>query len=159
MELFTDIEKHILEATDKNFKWIARDKGGELVIYEAKPFRNEVDGIFDTEVDKIDVFDKCFSDVLFKNVTWENSPIQFRDDEPLTQKEREYLKFVFRPFASDIEYVYKANTDDGEYIGMQLCRGEKITSMVFPEFKKGTMYKGMKSENPYTLKELGIVCQ
>ena len=28
--------------------------------------------------------------------------------------------------------------------------------MLFPDFKKGTMYKGMKPEKSYTLKELGI---
>lgn len=153
MEIFTDIEKHILEATDKNFKWIARDKGGELVIYEAKPFRNEVDGIFDTEVDKIDVFDKCFSDVLFKNVTWENSPIQYRDSELLTPKEREYLKLVFRPFASDIMCVQKKiRSDNTEYIVARTYKD----SIIFPYFTKGTIYKGMKLEVKYELKELGI---
>ena len=30
-------------------------------------------------------------------------------------------------------------------------------SMIFPYFKKGTMYNGMKSEKSYTLKELGII--
>jgi hypothetical protein len=158
MEIFTDIEKHILEVTDKNFKWIARDKGGELVIYEAKPFRNEVDGIFDTEVDKIDIFDKCFSDVLFKNVTWENSPIQYRDDELLTPKEKEYLKFVFRPFASDTLYIQKAESSVSmEYIrAVTTYSSTYLSTIVFPDFKKGTMYKGMKPNTKYTLKELGI---
>lgn len=156
MEIFTDVEQRILEATDKNYKWIARDGDGDMYLYERMPYRVEDAEIFDTDDgDACFAWDKRFSDVLFKNVTWENSPIQFRDDEPLTPKEREYLKSVFRPFASDIEYVYKAITDNGEYIGMQLCRGEKISSMVFPEFKKGTMYKGMKHKK-YTLKELGI---
>ena len=40
MEMFTDTEKRILEATDKSYKWIARDKDGELDIYEEKPSRN-----------------------------------------------------------------------------------------------------------------------
>lgn len=155
METFTDVEKRILEATDKSYKWIARDKGGELVIYEAKPFRNEVDGIFDTEVDKIDIFDKCFSDVLFKNVTWKNSPIQYRNNELLTPKEREYLKLVFKPFASNIIYVQKVHSNNRviEYI-----RAVTYSSaIVFPDFKEGIMYKGMKPETKYTLKELGII--
>ena len=33
MEIFTDIEKRILERTDKSYKWIARDENGCLYIY------------------------------------------------------------------------------------------------------------------------------
>lgn len=153
MEIFTDIEKRILEATDKSYKWIARDKDGELYIYEKKPFRNEVEGFFGTEVGKVDIFNRCVSDVLFKNVTWENSPIQYRNSELLTPKEREYLKLVFRPFASDIMYVQKVQSINIEYI-----RAITYSSaIVFPDFKEGIMYKGMKPETKYTLKELGII--
>ena len=153
MEIFTDVEKRILEATDKSYKWIARDENGELCIYERKPFRGD-GGIFGT-LGNLDVFDRCFSDVLFKNVTWENSPIQFRSDEVLTHKEREYLKLVFKPFASDIVYVHKQKTlsDNTEYITARTYKD----SIIFPYFTKGTMYKGMKPEIKYTLKELGIV--
>ena len=153
MEIFTDTEKHILEATDKSYKWIARDKNGELCIYERKPFRGD-GGIFGT-LGNLNVFDRCVSDVLFKNVTWENSPIQYRDSELLTPKEKEYLKFVFKPFASDIMYVHKQRmrSDDTEYIAARTYKD----SIIFPYFTKGTMYKGMKLEVKYTLKELGIV--
>ena len=41
MEIFTDIEKRILEATDKNYKWIARDENGRLYIYNVKPYKDE----------------------------------------------------------------------------------------------------------------------
>ena len=151
MEIFTDTEKHILEATDKRFKWMARDENGELCIYERKPFRGD-GGIFGT-LGNLDVFDRCVSDVLFKNVTWENSPIQYRDSELLTPKEREYLKLVFRPFVSDIMYVQKMRSNDTEYIAAKTYKD----SIIFPYFTKGTMYKGMKLEVKYTLKELGIV--
>ena len=91
--------------------------------------------------------------VFFKNVTWENSPIQFRDEELLTHKEREYLKLVFKPFASNIIYVQKVQLNNNEYI-----RAITYSSaIVFPDFKKGIMYKGMKPETKYTLKELGII--
>lgn len=90
MEIFTDVEKQILKGTNKSYKWIARDKNGELCIYERKPFRE--DGEYFGTLGNLDVFNKCVSDVLFKNVTWENSPIQFRNDELLTHKEKEYSK-------------------------------------------------------------------
>ena len=152
MKTFTDIERLILEKTEQCYEWIARDKDGELDIYEEKPSRNEVEGLFDTEVGKVDVFDRWFSDVLFKNITWENSPIQYRDSELLTPKEREYLKLVFKPFASDIVYVQKRQFSDVEHIRAITYK----SSIVFPDFEKGIMYKGMKPETKYELKELGI---
>lgn len=156
METFADTERLILEKTKQCYKWIARDKDGELCIYETKPFRDEVAELFDTEFGDGYMPVTCFSDNVFNDVTWENSPIQYRNSEPLMPKESEYLKLVFRPFASDIAYVLKNITDNSEFIGAYLRRGEKTTSIMFPEFKKGTMYKGMKPEVPYTLKELGI---
>ena len=74
MEIFTDVERRILERTNKSYKWIARDKNGELCIYERKPFRE--DGKYFGTLSNLDIFNKCVSDVLFKNVTWENRPIQ-----------------------------------------------------------------------------------
>ena len=155
MEIFTDIEKRILERTDKNYKWIARDENGCLYIYNAKPYKDEGYGYFDTKFGCRYLFNKCVSDVLFKNVTWENSPIQYRDREILTHKEREYLKFVFRPFVSHIAYVQKLSSGNSEFIKVYIW-GENAIPMLFPDFKKGTMYKGMKSGRSYMLKELGI---
>ena len=153
MEIFTDTEKHILEATAKRYKWIARDENGCLYIYNTKPYKDEEYGFFSTKFGGGYLFDKCVSDVLFKNVTWENSPIQYRDSELLTPKEREYLKLVFRPFASDIMCVQKKiRSDNTEYIVARTYKD----SIIFPYFTKGIMYKGMKLEVKYELKELGI---
>ena len=154
MEIFTNTEKQILEGTDKRFKWIARDENGCLYIYNTKPYKDEDYGFFSAKFGGGYLFNKCVSDVLFKNVTWENSPIQYRDSELLTPKEKEYLKFVFRPFASNTLYVQKAQSSDS----MEYIRAVTHSStMVLPDFKKGTMYKGMKLKTMYTLKELGIV--
>lgn len=154
MEIFTDVEKHILEATAKRYKWIARDKNGRLYVYDTKPYKDEGYGVFRlAEFSNGFLFNECVSDVLFKNVTWENSPIQYRNNELLTPKEREYLKFVFRPFASDIMYVQKVQSNNIEYIRAIIYS----SAIVFPDFKEGIMYKGMKPETKYTLKELGII--
>lgn len=158
--IFTDTERCILESTKKDYKWIARDKDGELYLYDTKPFRFVNRGVFDTGLEFDDVssfsFVECFSHNIFSNVTWENSPIQFRYDEPLTPKEREYLKFVFRPFASHIASVRKLSTNNSEYISVYIWNGRNGTSMTFPVFEKGTMYKGMKLKKLYTPEELGI---
>lgn len=154
MEIFTDTEKRILEATDKRYKWIARDENGCLYVYDTKPYKDEGYGFFSAKFGGGYLFNECVSDVLFKNVTWENSPIQYRDNELLTPKERGYLKLVFKPFASDIMYVQKVQLNNIEYIRAITYTYSSV--MLFPNFKKGTMYKGMKPETKYTLKELGI---
>ena len=154
MEIFTDVEKQILEETNKNYKWIARDEDGDMYFYERMPYRDEEAGIFNTDDGNVCfAWDKCFSDTLFSSVTWENSPIQYRNDELLTPKERKYLKFVFQPFANDIVYVQKRQFNDVEHIRAMTYK----SSIVFPDFEKGIMYKGMKPETKYTLKELGII--
>ena len=145
MEIFTDVEKRILEETNKRYKWIARDKNGRLYIYNTKPYKDKDCGFFSTKFNDKFLFNKCVSDVLFKNVTWENSPIQYRNNELLTSKEKEYLKFVFRPFASNIMCVQKRqgyNVDDVEYIDAVTYKDGKTSAISFPYFKKGTMYKG-----------------
>ena len=82
MKIFTDEEELVLKRTDENFKYIARDKDGDLYIYKKMPYRDE--NVFNTEhSDFCLMCNKYCSDILFKNVTWENSPIQFRDDESL----------------------------------------------------------------------------
>ena len=67
---------------------------------------------------------------------------------------------MFRPFASDIMCVQKRQSyiiDDIEYIDAITYKDGKTSAISFPYFKKGTMYKGMKPEKSYALKELGII--
>lgn len=152
MEIFTDVERRILERANKSYEWIARDKNGYLYIYDTKPYKDEDCGCFSAKFGNWYLFSECVSDVLFKNVTWENSPIRYRDSELLTPKEREYLKLVFKPFANNIVYVQKRQFSDVEHIRAIIYK----SSIVFPDFEKGIMYKGMEPEAKYTLKELGI---
>ena len=76
-EIFTDEEKLALKSTNKKFKYIARDEDGVLYLYETEPFKNEC--VFDpNDGDYRFICDKCFSNMLFRNVTWKNSPIKYR---------------------------------------------------------------------------------
>ena len=85
MKIFTDEEELVLKRTDENYKYIARDKDGDLYIYKKMPYRDE--NAFNTECSNFClVCNKCCSDIFFKNVTWENSPIQYRDDESLEEQ-------------------------------------------------------------------------
>ncbi len=75
----------------------------------------------------------------------------------LTDKEKEYLSAVIKPFRNDVIAICKEGFDNYEYITIYFKEedGEK-DGMGFPIFKKGTMYKGMKEDKDYTLEELGL---
>ena len=143
--MFTNTEKTILGALPPKYKYIFRSRRGDLRISE------RFDGIDDYL--PIPEFNH-----LFKNVMADGEPIRFR--EPiLDDTEREYLKAVFKPFASRIKYVAKQRCE-GIWVGMEyitvLMEGPDGDSTCFPTFKAETMYKGMMPNKAYTLDELGI---
>ena len=73
--------------------------------------------------------------------------------EILDEKEKEYLSAVIRPFKGKVDYIKKFDITGKEFICIYLKNNEDID---FPYFKKETMYKGMKLDKRYTLKELGL---
>ena len=79
----------------------------------------------------------------------------FEKKEILDETEKEYLKAVIKPFKNKIGTVCKVQTSSGdkEYLIIRLKNKDYMT---FPTFEKGTMYKGMKTNVSYTLKELEL---
>ena len=75
------------------------------------------------------------------------------NNEILDNKEKEYLTNVIKPFKDKILYIEKREHLDEEYINI-VIKGYDTTT--FPNFKKGTMYKGMETYRSYTLEELGL---
>ena len=73
----------------------------------------------------------------------------------LNEIENKYLSAVIKPFRNRIKYICKNNNEDGdtEFLDVQLDDND---FMAFPNFKKGTMYKGMEFEKKYTLEHLNI---
>ena len=72
----------------------------------------------------------------------------------LDDVEKAYLSAVIKPFRKDIEYIEKRIFSTGaEYIRICLTEDEIVN---FPNFKRGTMYKGMKTNKEYTVEELGL---
>lgn len=72
----------------------------------------------------------------------------------LTEKEKAYLSAVIKPFRNDVEYIEKCIFSTGaEYIRICLTEDETVN---FPNFKRGTMYKGMETSKIYTLEDLGL---
>lgn len=76
----------------------------------------------------------------------ENKPI-------LDDVEKEYLSVVIRPFKDKVKYIRKWGNSRGKYIEIGILNDSVI---IFPYFKKNTMYKGMEAGKKYTLKELGL---
>ena len=69
----------------------------------------------------------------------------------LTDKEKEYLSNVIKPFRDRVSSISK----DGplEYITILL---DSDDFAFLPNFEEGTMYKGMEEYKKYTLEELGL---
>lgn len=142
--MFTKTERTILNALPPVYKYIRRSTFGELLISESENA----------------YYYKLMREFnhIFKDVKPGDKPICFRKPI-LDDVEKEYLKAVFKPFASRIKYVAKQSCDTmwkgTEYIEV-LMEDPDGDSTGFPTFKAGTMYKGMKLNKEYTLEELGI---
>ena len=73
--------------------------------------------------------------------------------------EKIYLDNIIKPFRDKVEWVRKFSSPNHrnlEYIKIsyQDCTHSNVLN--FPDFKVGTMYRGMKIGKAYTLKELGL---
>lgn len=75
---------------------------------------------------------------------------------PLNINERRYLREVIGPFRDKVNYIMRVNdiNSDEEYILISCNRA--TDSITLPNFKRGTMYKGMEEWKKYTLAELGL---
>lgn len=143
--MFTKTEETILGALPPKYKYIFRSRGGELRICE--------------RFDGIDYSLSIFEfDHIFKDVKAGAEPICFRKPI-LDDVEREYLKAVFKPFASRIKWVKKQCCNE-RWVNMEYIKALMVDPAddytCLPVFKAGTMYKGMKPDEKYSLDDLGI---
>lgn len=75
-------------------------------------------------------------------------------DPMLDETERKYLSGVIRPFKDRVRYIQKIaySLEEKEFIVIVCISG----NIIFPYFKKGSMYKNMELNKEYTLEELGL---
>lgn len=71
----------------------------------------------------------------------------------LDEVERKYLSDVIRPFRKKVTGICKKRCGSNEYIEIAI---QDDTYIPFPNFKFGSMYKGMEFKRNYSLKELGL---
>ena len=75
----------------------------------------------------------------------------------LDPAEKKYLSAVIKPFRNKVEWVRKfSSPNHREYIKISYQDSTHSNVLNFPDFKVGTMYRGMKIGKAYTLKELGL---
>ena len=81
---------------------------------------------------------------------------ELKQESILTNEEKEWLKNVCRPFKDKVKSIvkYAADATESEEFLDIYINNER--TLVFPAFKKDTMYKNMKNGKQYTLEELGI---
>lgn len=74
----------------------------------------------------------------------------------LTEKEKEYLSNVIKPFRDKVRLISKHSNDNGQFISIEIKEKPHNNNIFLPYFEEGSMYKGMKIGKFYTLEELGL---
>lgn len=158
MKTFTEVEKTIARNIDWEYRWIARDRDGNLCVYDGKPKKRNDSWISD------DYKYLCYFNHLFPAIQWEDEePTRISDiyNPPvLNDAEREYLKTVLKPFHENVAYVEKVHyypmTVDASsslaFLFIKLHDGK----LEFPNFDSRKMYLGMELNKKYKMDELGI---
>ena len=72
----------------------------------------------------------------------------------LDEKETEYLSNVIKPIRAHVTRIAKYTRASGDFEWIKIY-GQGM-ELMFPDFKKGKMYKGMEDSRQYTLEELGL---
>ena len=93
---------------------------------------------------------------LGKTYTWKELGLYDVNKGILSDKEKEYLSAVIKPFRDKVDYVKKYSFDGGEKESIGISFKNDNGYFSFPVFKKGTMYAGMERYKKYTLEELGL---
>lgn len=132
-------EKRIVNKTENKIVYI---NDPENLSFYLDNFRNDLTNKRDNEYDIIKV-EKVQYKTAFE-----------RKEEVLDETEKRYLAGAIRPFRDKVEYIKKhLSASAKEFIEISI---KENISIVLPYFEKGTMYKGMKADREYTLKELGL---
>lgn len=78
----------------------------------------------------------------------------------LTQQEKEYLKTFIEPFRNRVKTIIKVDLNhEGVYEFIRIDHDDYssvLGTINLPNFKKGTMFKGMRADKEYTLEDLGL---
>lgn len=98
---------------------------------------------------------------IYYLVEFNNGNLMYREEEhlikykPILDKaEKRYLNDVIRPFKNKVTYIIKFRYLNQEHLEIYLDDDDYF---ILPYFKKGTMYKNMKTDKRYTLEDLHLI--
>ena len=76
----------------------------------------------------------------------------------LDPAEKKYLSNIIKPFRDRIVWIKKIDSPIQNYEYIKICYQDHNYTIVlnFPDFKVGTMYRGMELKKEYTLDQLGL---
>ena len=76
----------------------------------------------------------------------------------LTEKEKEYLSAVIKPFKNKVSYIVKQQgfKDDKKLSVEFIIIYVDDEKLILPSYDKGTLYKDMKLMEKYTIEDLGL---
>lgn len=137
-------KKRIVNKTKNKIVYI---NDPENLSFYLNDFRNDLTSKIDNEYDIIKV-EKTQYETVFE-----------RKEEVLDETEKRYLAGVIRPFRDKIKYIEKINRvlipekKYKEYLKIILKNDDMMN---LPDFEGDSMYKGMKTNRKYALKELGL---
>ena len=83
--------------------------------------------------------------------------LEKKEQKPkLTDKEREYLSAVIKPFRDKINFIKKRKLRLSPGFKEHIVINLKTEIVFLPFFEKGKYYQGLEEERKYTLEELGL---
>lgn len=140
--------------TMTNAEWCIKQgyKFSDLYIYGK--YNNDHNWIWHIQLFKADIDEISNEDAIIDVLTaW----LDAEHVEPiLDDVEKRYLSAVIRPFSDKIYTISKMSGVNGNYEWLEFTGKDEYGIFYLPNFKAGTMYKGMKLGRKYTLEELGL---
>lgn len=101
----------------------------------------------------INVVDNSFDIIKVERRPERLETVFERKKEILNKAEKEYLSSVIRPFRDIVMDITKVSTQGKHYISIDTINDSSID---FPVFEIGAMYKNMEVGKLYNLEELGL---
>lgn len=152
MKEFTEKEKFIAKNFDDNYKWIARDKNGDLYAFEYKPHRNSLHSAWTV----LGFITRVPFSKLFSAIKWTDSePTLIRDiydPQILTQEEKNILCEIRKsiPFSK----VFKEKCAFSCLYKIHCLSDDCVDQIVFT-FSKD-MFSNLDDSHMYSAEELGL---
>lgn len=153
--------KQIVKVLADNFEDIVWSNGNKL--NQLPIIARHNDGYLLIIDKKLYLSDACETDkcLLLSFGQFNNLIVELNREQPiLDEVEKKYLWNIVKPFKDRVVCITKNKLYEYEYLAITIVKVEsysKFNTFYLPDFVPNTMYKGMKLNKDYTLKELGLI--